>query len=101
PFCAMSSLEEQYASSPLFGANAAAVEALYEKFVEDPRSVPESWRRYFESLGDRGDEIVHSPIRRDLEAALRRRGGNGRTAVATGAWTGPAASEKQAAVSRL
>jgi 2-oxoglutarate dehydrogenase E1 component len=96
----MSSLEEQYRSSPLFGANAAAVESLYEKYVQDPRSVPESWRRYFETLGDRSGEVLHTPIRRELEEAVRRRGGNGRTATVT-AVTGSVASEKQAAVSRL
>jgi len=41
------SLKEQYASSPLYGSNAAAIEALYEQFVENPDSVSEGWRRYF------------------------------------------------------
>lgn len=95
----MSSLKEQYATSPLFGLNAAAIEALYEEFIEDPRSVPESWRRYFESLGDRSEVVLHAPIRRDLAEQTRRRRGNGRAAAV--AWTGPAASEKQASVSRL
>src|SRR5690606_1082732 len=100
---AMSSLEEQYRSSPLFGANAAAVESLYEQYVENPRSVPESWRRYFESLGSPRDEVLHTPVRRELAQALRRRA-NGRAAAAVpaGATVATAvASEKQAAVSRL
>ncbi|HLT91939.1 MAG TPA: 2-oxoglutarate dehydrogenase E1 component [Woeseiaceae bacterium] len=99
----MSSLEEQYRSSPLFGANAAAVESLYEQYVENPRSVPESWRRYFESLGSPRDEVLHTPVRRELAQALRRRA-NGRAAAAVpaGATVATAvASEKQAAVSRL
>lgn len=95
----MSSLKEQYATSPLFGLNAAAIEALYEEFIEDPQSVPESWRRYFESLGDSSEVVLHAPIRRELAEQSRRPRGNGRAAVA--AWTGPAASEKQASVSRL
>lgn len=95
----MSSLKEQYASTPLFGPNAAAIEALYEQFIGDPQSVPESWRRYFESLGDCREEVIHSPIRRELAEETRRGRGNGRAAAV--AWTGPAASEKQAAVSRL
>ena len=47
-----SSLKEQYATTPLFGSNASAVEALYEQYLKDPGSVPPAWRGYFESLGD-------------------------------------------------
>ncbi|HEX7075178.1 MAG TPA: 2-oxoglutarate dehydrogenase E1 component, partial [Hyphomicrobiaceae bacterium] len=96
----MSSLEEQYLSTPLSGANAAAVERLYEEFVADPRSVPESWRRYFESLGGRGDEVLHSEVRREVEQAVRHRRANGQAGAAVAA-PHSAASEKQAAVSRL
>jgi 2-oxoglutarate dehydrogenase E1 component len=97
------SLKEQYASSPLFGLNAAAVEAMYEQFLADPDSVSDSWRRYFRTLGDRQGEIPHSPVVRQLKEAAqvsRELRGNGKAgAVRT---TGPsAASEKQAAVSRL
>ena len=60
------SLKEQYASSPLYGSNAAAVEAMYEQYVANPDSVPEGWRRYFRSLGGDGTEVLHSPIRRRL-----------------------------------
>ncbi len=35
------SLKEQYASTPLFGSNASAVEALYEQFLDKPESVPD------------------------------------------------------------
>jgi 2-oxoglutarate dehydrogenase E1 component len=95
------SLKEQYASSPLFGLNAAAVEALYEQFLADPDSVSESWRSYFRTLGERPGEVAHSPIVRQLAEATRLsrrpRGNGGALRVA-----GPsAASEKQAAVSRL
>lgn len=96
----MSSLEEQYATSALFGMNAAAIEALYEEFIADPDSVPESWRRYFLSLGERQGEVPHSPIRRQLQEATRRTRGNGAATAPVG-WRGQAASEKQASVSRL
>ena len=33
-------LKEQYATSPLYGGNAAAMEALYEQYIADPDSVP-------------------------------------------------------------
>jgi 2-oxoglutarate dehydrogenase E1 component len=95
----MSSLKEQYASSPLFGLNASAIEALYERFIDDADSVPESWRRYFRSLGDGEGQIAHSAIRRQLKETARRPRGNGAAAAVGRA--GPAASEKQASVSRL
>ncbi|MFZ8984621.1 MAG: 2-oxoglutarate dehydrogenase E1 component [Steroidobacteraceae bacterium] len=44
-------LRELLASSPLSGTNAAYVEDLYERFREDPGSVPATWRDYFRSLG--------------------------------------------------
>ncbi len=94
------SIKEQLASTPLFGANASAVERLYEQFLEDPVSVPAGWRDYFASLGDPDAEIVHSKIREELlaEAAEGRRPGG----LATRASGKPTTSgEKQAAVARL
>jgi 2-oxoglutarate dehydrogenase E1 component len=94
------SLKDRYASSPLFGSNASAVEAMYEQFLADAASVPEAWRRYFESLGDPDTEIVHSTIRQGLLEAARD---GSRARKLTSAGRGPAAStpEKQAAVARL
>jgi 2-oxoglutarate dehydrogenase E1 component len=73
------SLKDQYASSPLFGSNAAAIEALYEQFIENPDTVLESWRHYFRSLGDGQVEIAHTPIRRRLLEKSRAGNGNGQT----------------------
>jgi 2-oxoglutarate dehydrogenase E1 component len=91
-------LERQYRSTPLNGANAPYVEALYEAYLEDPASVPERWGQYFESLGGRGEDVSHGPLVEALGKRLR-----GRRAAA-GQWPAPTstqASEKQAAVSRL
>jgi 2-oxoglutarate dehydrogenase E1 component len=101
PFENMSnSIKEQLASTPLFGGNASAVEGLYEKYLEDPGSVPEGWRDYFVSLGDPAAEIAHSDIRDGLlaEAAEGRRSGTVRT---RGKGQAISSGEKQAAVSRL
>ena len=39
---------EQYRSnSYLFGGNAPYVEELYEAYLDNPGSVPDSWRTYF------------------------------------------------------
>jgi len=94
------SLKEQLASTPLFGANASAVERLYEQYLENPEAVPVGWREYFDSMGDAESEVVHSRIRDELliEAREGRRAGR----VSTRTSAKPTTSgEKQAAVSRL
>jgi 2-oxoglutarate dehydrogenase E1 component len=94
------SIKEQLATTPLFGANASAVERLYEQYLDDPGSVPAGWQDYFVTLGDPDSEIVHSKIREDLlaEAGRGRRAGK----VSTRASGKPLTSgAKQAAVARL
>ncbi|MDJ0760315.1 MAG: 2-oxoglutarate dehydrogenase E1 component [Woeseiaceae bacterium] len=91
-------LKERYASSPLFGSNATAVEALYEQFLQKPDTVPEAWRDYFESLGDPDTEIAHSPIRDNL---LDQATNEGRARTLRPGKGGVSSAEKQAAVSRL
>jgi 2-oxoglutarate dehydrogenase E1 component len=44
-------LAEQMAGTALSGANAAFIEELYDKFLEDPASVPGEWAAYFTQLG--------------------------------------------------
>ena len=94
------SLTELYASTPLFGSNAAAVEQFYEQYLEDPEAVPPAWRDYFDTLGDAETEVAHSAIRNDLLREARE-GGRARTVKPgkTGAVVAP--GQKQAAVSRL
>lgn len=102
------SLKDRYASSPLFGSNAPAVEAMYEQYLEQPDAVPQSWREYFHSLKEQGNgsehpalpETPHSPIRaRLLEQAIAGNQGRPRATGQSGSTI--AASEKHAAVSRL
>ena len=45
-----SSMQRQWQSSHIGGANAAYVDELYESYLTDPNSVPEDWRVYFEKL---------------------------------------------------
>jgi 2-oxoglutarate dehydrogenase E1 component len=94
------SLKDQYASSPLYGSNAPAVEALYEQYIRNPDSVSEGWRRYFRTLGDGHAEVAHEPIRQRLIEKTRTARTNGKT-VASGPAPAAAAGEKQAAVARL
>lgn len=96
-------LKERLASTPLFGANAGAIESLYEQYLEQPDSVPAGWRDYFESIGgssdDRQPEMSHSLIREELLQEAR----DGRkVARVSGRPAGKLPSgAKQAAVSRL
>jgi 2-oxoglutarate dehydrogenase E1 component len=92
------SLKDQYASSPLYGSNAPAVEAIYEQYIRNPDSVAEGWRRYFRTLGDGHAEVAHGPIRQRLVERTRTPRINGQRVASDAA---PVAGEKQAAVSRL
>ena len=94
------SLKEQLASTPLFGANASAVESLYEQYLEQPQSIPEGWREYFESMGDSATEIAHSSIRDQLRRESRASRKAGLVVTRSAAKTATS-GEKQAAVSRL
>ena len=38
-------------ATPLYGGNAAFLDALYEQYLRDPGSVEDDWRRYFAQLG--------------------------------------------------
>jgi len=44
------SLPELLASTPLSGANATYLEALYEQYLLNPDSVDPAWRGYFDAL---------------------------------------------------
>lgn len=62
-----SSMQRQWQSSHIGGANAAYVDELYESYLIDPNSVPEDWRSYFEKLPSVNSaaesEVPHSAIR--------------------------------------
>ena len=95
------SLKEQYASTPLFGSNATAVESLYEQYLQDRTAVPAAWADYFDTLDAPDTEVAHSAIREDLLQSARS-GGRRRTRMAApGSRITTTSAEKQAAVSRL
>jgi 2-oxoglutarate dehydrogenase E1 component len=65
-------------TSQLSGGNVAYIEQLYEKYLEDPTTVPQEWRGYFEKL-PRVDtaiapDVPHAPIRTHFELLGRSRG---------------------------
>ena len=93
-------LKDQYATTPLFGSNAAAVEMMYERYLENPADVPTGWRDYFAGLADGEMEVAHGPVRQKLEAAARSTGPVAGAVVSAGP-SAVSASAKQASVSRL
>jgi 2-oxoglutarate dehydrogenase E1 component len=60
----------QYRSnSYLFGGNAPYVEELYEAYLDNPGSVPDNWRTYFDNLqhvpavdGSEARDVAHAPV---------------------------------------
>ena len=61
---------QQYRSnSYLFGGNAPYVEELYEAYLNNPGSVPDNWRTYFDNLqhvpatdGSEARDVAHAPV---------------------------------------
>ncbi len=61
---------QQYRSnSYLFGGNAPYVEELYEAYLDNPGSVPDTWRTYFDNLqnvpagdGSESRDVAHAPV---------------------------------------
>ena len=62
-------MESYQGTSYLFGGNAPYVEELYESYLNDPGSVPDNWRQYFDGVqnlpavdGSASKDIAHAPI---------------------------------------
>ncbi len=62
-------MQQNRASSYLFGGNAPYVEELYESYLHNPGSVPENWRTYFDNLqhvpaadGSETRDVAHAPV---------------------------------------
>ena len=65
-----SSVYQAYsANTYLFGGNAPYVEEMYENYLANPGSVPDSWRQYFDALqhvpavdGSQARDVPHMPV---------------------------------------
>ncbi len=65
-----SSVYQAYsANTYLFGGNAPYVEEMYENYLANPGSVPDSWRQYFDALqhvpavdGTQARDVPHLPV---------------------------------------
>ncbi len=63
-------------NSYLFGANAPFIEALYDRYLEDPSAVEPRWRIYFDELQklDNGArDVAHAPIQAHFAQLGRQR----------------------------
>ncbi len=65
----MSVMQQLLSSSYLFGANAPFIEELYEGYLDNPQSVPQQWREYFDKMqvmpspdGGQGRDVAHAPV---------------------------------------
>ena len=74
----------------LFGGNAPYVEEMYENYLANPGSVPDSWRNYFDALqhvpasdGSNARDIPHQPVINAF--AERAKQGGTQVVMATGA----------------
>jgi 2-oxoglutarate dehydrogenase E1 component len=62
-------MQQYRANSYLFGGNAPYVEELYEAYLDNPGSVPDNWRTYFDNLqhvpavdGSEARDVAHAPV---------------------------------------
>ncbi|MBK6853505.1 MAG: 2-oxoglutarate dehydrogenase E1 component [Burkholderiales bacterium] len=62
-------MQEYRTNSYLFGGNAPYVEEMYEAYLDNPGSVPDNWRSYFDALqnvpatdGGDGRDVAHAPV---------------------------------------
>ncbi len=84
-------------TSPFYGGNADFLEALYERFLTDPDSLPPYWRERFQKLKATmpgHPDVPHEEIRRRFQALAPRPG-------ALVAIAGKVEYAKQIAVNRL
>jgi len=92
-------MNQLFDSTMFFGGNAPFVEELYENYLDDPTSVPDEWRDYFDRLaqmpGYVARDVAHAPVIAAF-AELGKDGGFRPVATA------PAAdNRKQSAVGQL
>ncbi len=77
-------------NSYLFGGNAPYVEEMYENYLANPTSVPDTWREYFDALqhvpavdGSEAKDVPHLPVINAF--AERAKQGGTKVVVASGA----------------
>ena len=95
-------MQQLWSTSHLDGGNASYVEELYELYLQDPNSVAEEWRSYFQKLpqvnGHAGSDVPHSTVR---DHFLHLAKSNRRPQAASGGAVSSEHEKKQIDVLRL
>ena len=68
--------DEFRGNSYLFGANAPFIEALYDRYLEDPSAVEPRWRSYFDTLqklDDGAPDVSHAVVQERFAAMAKSR----------------------------
>jgi 2-oxoglutarate dehydrogenase E1 component len=66
----MTTTAEFFNNSYLFGGNAPFVEELYEQYLNDPATIDQEWRQYFDRLQIEGGHSDHDIPRAPIEASF-------------------------------
>lgn len=77
-------LQTLQANSYLSGGNASYVEHLYENFLNNPESVEEPWRQYFQSLNQIGNQRLNEVPRSEVRnyfLSLAKNNGSANAAI--------------------
>jgi len=82
-------MQHSRSNSYLFGGNAPYVEEMYEAYLDNPGSVPDNWRDYFDALqnvpaadGTDSRDVAHAPV---VESFAQRAKANAFAAKASSA----------------
>jgi len=96
-------MQQSQSNSYLFGGNAPYVEELYEAYLDNPGSVPDNWRAYFDAMqhvpavdGSNKPDVVHSSVIASF--AERAKSGPIRTVIAS---SDPDMGRKRVAATQL
>ncbi len=93
-------LERFRRSTALYGGNAAFIEDLYERYLQDPESIPLTWRGHFDAMHqEAANEVPHGPVRENFLRLAQERSARPGRRSAEG--LEPVAAQKQAAILRM
>ncbi|MCF6765983.1 2-oxoglutarate dehydrogenase E1 component [Thiotrichales bacterium 19S3-7] len=60
------SMKMLWSNSQLSGGNSAYLDSIYESYLEDPNSVDDSWRIYFDQMANGTVDTPHSKVRKEF-----------------------------------
>ena len=91
------SLKELNRTSGLSGVNASAIEAMYEEYLTDEKSVSSEWQEYFSAYPREERDALHASVKENLRNKARPRSNKPKKTN----FSNEIGADKQAAVSRL